>query len=67
MPSLRPLQTETLSNCVVEPILPNAAQQAEFTRQLELMVNQHKSFPSIATWVCFASPSMQASVRTLAD
>lgn len=55
MPSLRPLQTETLSNCAREPILPNAAQQAEFARQLEVMVNQYKSFPSIATWVCFTS------------
>lgn len=51
MPAMRPLQSKTLSNCTVEPILPNAAQQAEFTRQLEILVNQHKSFPSIATWV----------------
>lgn len=51
MPSLRPLQRKTLSDCTVKPILPNAAQQAEFTRQLEILVNQHKSFPSIATWV----------------
>lgn len=41
MPSLRPLQG----------ILPNEAQQAEFSRQLEILVNQFKSFPSIATWV----------------
>ncbi|KAJ5746462.1 hypothetical protein N7520_011644 [Penicillium odoratum] len=38
MPALRPSE------------LPNAAQQAEFSRQLEVLVNQHKSFPSIATW-----------------
>jgi hypothetical protein len=43
MPSLRPLQN----------ILPNAEQQVEFGRQLELLVNQHKSFPSIATWVVY--------------
>ncbi|KAJ5911594.1 uncharacterized protein N7473_000897 [Penicillium subrubescens] len=43
MPSLRPLQG----------ILPNADQQVEFGRQLELLVNQHKSFPSIATWVVY--------------
>ena len=67
MPSLRPLQTETLSNGVVEPILPNAAQQAEFVRQLEVMVNQHKSFPSIATWVCSTRASMQVFARTLTD
>lgn len=51
MPSLRPLQGRTLPNCTWEPFLPNATQQAEFTRQLGLLVNQHKSFPSIATWV----------------
>ncbi len=30
---------------------PNAAQQEEFGRQLELMVNQLKSHPSIFSWV----------------
>ncbi|KAI2788816.1 hypothetical protein POX_e06837 [Penicillium oxalicum] len=43
MPSLRPLQG----------VLPNAAQQVEFARQLDLLVNQLKSFPSIATWVIY--------------
>ncbi|KAJ5929161.1 hypothetical protein N7454_007009 [Penicillium verhagenii] len=43
MPALRPLQN----------VLPNAAQQVEFSRQLEILVNQHKSFPSIATWVIY--------------
>jgi len=52
MPALRPLQSKTLANCTTETILPNAVQQKEFTRQLELLINQHKSFPSIATWVC---------------
>jgi hypothetical protein len=51
MPSLRPLQTTTLSNCTMVTILPDPTQQAEFDRQLELLVNQHKSFPSIITWV----------------
>lgn len=41
MPALRPLQN----------ILPNDSQQQEFVRQLELLVNQHKSYPSIVTWV----------------
>ncbi|KAJ5654413.1 hypothetical protein N7490_001416 [Penicillium lividum] len=41
MPALRP------------SALPNAAQQAEFSRQLEDLVNQHKSFPSIATWIIY--------------
>ncbi|KAK4989969.1 hypothetical protein LTR50_002880 [Elasticomyces elasticus] len=53
MPSLRPLQTKTLSNCTVETILPNDAQQAEFQRQLELLVTQQKPFPSIVTWVIY--------------
>jgi hypothetical protein len=30
---------------------PNAEQQAEFTRQLEILINHHKSYPSIVTWV----------------
>jgi hypothetical protein len=40
---------------------PNAAQQAEFARQLELLINQLKSYPSIYTWVCsspLAKPSL---------
>lgn len=41
MPSLRPLQS----------VLPNAEQQTEFARQLDVLVNQFKSYPSIAIWV----------------
>jgi hypothetical protein len=39
---------------------PNDAEQAEFERQLEILVKQHKNYPSIVTWVrsrilqCFA-------------
>ena len=33
---------------------PDAAQQAEFERQFEIMIDQHKSYPSIYTWVCLA-------------
>ncbi|KAE8147110.1 glycoside hydrolase superfamily [Aspergillus avenaceus] len=43
MPSARPLQ---------DP-LPNEEQQEEFARQLELLVNQFKSYPSIITWVVY--------------
>ncbi|KAL4977567.1 glycoside hydrolase superfamily [Aspergillus desertorum] len=32
---------------------PNAAQQAEFARQLELLINQLKNYPSIYTWVVY--------------
>ncbi|KAJ5122027.1 hypothetical protein N7448_003157 [Penicillium atrosanguineum] len=53
MPALRPSQSKTLANCATEAILPDPAQQKEFTRQLELLINQHKSFPSIATWVIY--------------
>ena len=53
MPSLRPLQQRTLSNCTIEPILPNAAQQTEFERQLDLLITQHRSYPSISTWVIY--------------
>lgn len=51
MPSLRPLQTRKSSNCTDFTVLPDNQQQIEFGRQLELMVNQFKSYPSIATWV----------------
>ncbi|KAK6840492.1 CAZyme family GH2 [Apiospora arundinis] len=32
---------------------PDAAQQAEFERQYEIMIDQHKSYPSIYTWVIY--------------
>ena len=51
MPSLRPLQSKTNANCTVETILPDQTQQQEFVRQLEILVNQHKSYTSIFTWV----------------
>lgn len=31
--------------------LPNAAQQAEFERQLDILINEHVSYTSIVTWV----------------
>lgn len=33
--------------------LPNQEQQAEFERQVDLMVNQFKGYPSIGTWVIY--------------
>ncbi|PYI00517.1 hydrolase [Aspergillus sclerotiicarbonarius CBS 121057] len=53
MPSLRPLETETDANGVTQTVLPDADQQNEFGRQLELLVNQLKSYPSIFTWVIY--------------
>ncbi|RDW57760.1 putative hydrolase [Coleophoma crateriformis] len=53
MPALRPLQSKTFSNCTTVTYLPDGDQQAEFTRQLELLVNQHKNYPSIAAWVIY--------------
>ncbi|KAK4889126.1 hypothetical protein LTR27_012029 [Elasticomyces elasticus] len=53
MPSLRPSQQRTLDNCTVETILPDAAQQDEFARQLELLIVQQRHFPSIITWVVY--------------
>jgi hypothetical protein len=61
MPSLRPSQSRTLANCTTQTILPDADQQAEFQRQLEVMINQHKSYTSIFTW---ASPSTPFSLPT---
>ncbi|KAJ5130332.1 uncharacterized protein N7515_006371 [Penicillium bovifimosum] len=43
MPSLRPLQN----------VLPNEEQQVEFGRQMDLLVNQFKSYPSIVSWVVY--------------
>lgn len=51
MPSPRPLQSRKLPNCNDQTILPDAAQQEEFNRQLELLVKQHRSYPSIFSWV----------------
>jgi hypothetical protein len=31
--------------------LPNGAQQQEFERQLDIMINEHMSYTSIVTWV----------------
>jgi beta-galactosidase/beta-glucuronidase len=51
MPSLRPIQDRTLPDCTVETILPDNAQQAEFQRQLEILIKQHRNYPSIIAWV----------------
>ncbi|EEU37603.1 uncharacterized protein NECHADRAFT_106524 [Fusarium vanettenii 77-13-4] len=32
---------------------PDSKQQAEFRRQLEVVINQHKNYPSIVTWVIY--------------
>ncbi|KAK7991617.1 Glycoside hydrolase- family 2- N-terminal [Apiospora saccharicola] len=32
---------------------PDAAQQAEWERQFEIMIDQHKSYPSIYTWIIY--------------
>ncbi|OBR04680.1 Glycosyl hydrolase family 2 [Colletotrichum higginsianum IMI 349063] len=33
--------------------LPNAEQQAEFERQLQIMIEEHKSYTSIVTWTIY--------------
>lgn len=53
MPSLRALQTRTLSDCTVETIVPDTRQQAEFQRQLELLIKQQRNYPSIIIWVIY--------------
>lgn len=35
---------------------PTPEQQENFERELEIMVNQFKSYPSITTWVCPRPP-----------
>lgn len=60
MPSPRPLQSTTDAACNSITVLPYGPAQQEFTRQLELMVNQFKSHPSIVTWVsCGASHAIE--------
>jgi hypothetical protein len=48
---------------------PNPAQQAEFQRQLEVLIHEHKNYPSIITWVRFLSvfknPLLQVSLCKL--
>lgn len=51
MPSLRPLQSKRDANGNSVTILPDEKQQAEFARQLDVLINQFKSYPSIVTWV----------------
>ncbi|KAK0628376.1 glycoside hydrolase family 2 protein [Bombardia bombarda] len=45
MPSMRP------ANYISGP--PNATHQAEFERQIEVLVTQFRSYPSIVTWVIY--------------
>lgn len=53
MPSLRPLQSKRDANGNSVTILPDEKQQAEFARQLDVLINQFKSYPSIVTWVIY--------------
>ncbi|OJJ81764.1 putative hydrolase [Aspergillus glaucus CBS 516.65] len=53
MPSMRPLQERTESDCKKTRLLADDRQQTEFGRQLEVMINQFRSYPSIATWVIY--------------
>ncbi|KAM3423475.1 hypothetical protein BST61_g903 [Cercospora zeina] len=53
MPSVRPSQSRTLEDCTSVTILPDAAQQQEFQRQLELLVTQFRSYTSIFSWVVY--------------
>ncbi len=48
---------------------PSGEQQDEFERQLAVMINEHKSYPSIVTWVGHvfevSAAEARASCRTL--
>jgi len=46
MPSMRPAESRGAD-------MPTPEQQAEFERQLEIMITQLKHFPSIVTWVIY--------------
>lgn len=43
--------------------LPNQAQQQEFQRQLELLINEHKSYTSIVTWVSTIGSLMRSGLK----
>lgn len=32
--------------------VPNTDEQAEFRRQLGVLIEEHRNYPSIVTWVC---------------
>lgn len=53
MPAVRPLQTQVLPDGTTRPFLPNPSQQADFNRQLSLLILQHRSYPSIITWIIY--------------
>ncbi|KAF2799815.1 glycoside hydrolase family 2 protein [Melanomma pulvis-pyrius CBS 109.77] len=67
MPSLRPSVPvgPALGDCQVktQPVA-NAESQAEFDRQLAILIEQHKSYPSIITWVIYNEGWGQAHDRT---
>jgi hypothetical protein len=46
----------TSEDCLAAALAPSLdpnTVQMEFNRQLELLIQQHKSYPSIVTWVSF--------------
>jgi hypothetical protein len=53
MPSPRPLQDRQFSNCTSTRYLPNATETADFISQLQIMVHQHVSHPSIIAWTIY--------------
>ncbi|KAF2175113.1 glycoside hydrolase family 2 protein [Zopfia rhizophila CBS 207.26] len=55
MPSMRPSIRDPNSTNACPPNVPvgQYASQLEFNRQLELMINQLKNYPSIVTWVIY--------------
>jgi hypothetical protein len=53
MPSPRPLQDRHFANCTSTRYLPNATETADFISQLQIMVHQHVSHPSIIAWTIY--------------
>lgn len=53
MPSPRSAQRRNYDNCTSSAWLPNNDEQADFTYQLEVMINQLKSHPSIFGWTIY--------------
>lgn len=45
--------------------LPNADQQAEFERQLDIMINEHLSYTSIVTWVSAVHSHKRATAANI--
>ncbi|KAF2020126.1 glycoside hydrolase family 2 protein [Aaosphaeria arxii CBS 175.79] len=67
MPSLRPSVPASTAPCSENLRTKNEEVQKEFERQLDLFIEQHKSYPSIITWVIYNEGWGQEKKRELPE